>query len=397
MNRMIGLCAKLKPKRSKGGTFKLDSFELRCAAFSARVTLKLEGFEAQEPRKSNPNVLGKRSGRDPNAVKNLVLRIRNCLKFLEREMKRAKRQFLKVGTSSEFKALSKEWRSHLRWMQYHLAYFKPFRPVGPEVRRMQWKTVDLLVAMAKKAIEAKGVEVPDQKLLRKIIRQFIRDCHRGRVGHHDFRYMLHHQQSPIAQSELFEYVARRLGKEKRKMRKNRGKTNKVAHEIVTAKPKIANLIEELAENFENWPSDVRRNKLDALFAIDDISIRGLARDSGISPSTLRHYVNSAPRAKESEVPREQPPLAKPQIAGAPRLAVVEQKASAPKAGGGKKDCCASASGADRSTRGATGSPARACRTSYRVSRKARYPFGFSIPNGYPHCVKRYSIINERLT
>ncbi|MGC2614816.1 MAG: hypothetical protein WA354_12360, partial [Terracidiphilus sp.] len=122
-------------------------------------------------------------------------------------MKRATRKFLKYGSSGEFKALSKEWRAHLLWMQYHLAYFKPFRPVGPAIRRMQRMQIDLLVAMAKKAIDAQKRPNPNDKLLRDVIRRFIRDCHRGRVRDRNFLYMLRNRESPIAQAELLEYVA----------------------------------------------------------------------------------------------------------------------------------------------------------------------------------------------
>ena len=190
--------------------FRLDSFELRGAAFAARVTLKIRRFEANKIRSSSPQIRN-RQGLNPNAVKKLALRLKRCLRFLEREMKRAARQFFKDSTIREFKALSTEWRAHLRWMKYHLAYFKPFRPVGPGIRRMQRKRIDLLVAMAKKAIEAEKRQIPNDKLVRGVIRRFIRDCRRGRVVDHNFLYMLKNQQSPMAQAELLEYVAPRLG------------------------------------------------------------------------------------------------------------------------------------------------------------------------------------------
>ena len=214
MNRTIALSAMLKAERSSGGTFNMDSFQLRAAAFSSRTTLQIQRFLATTPkiRKSSLE-RRKRDGIDPESIKKLSLKIRALIKYLERQMKRAERRFVSERSSGEFKELSKEWRAHLRWMQYHLAYFKPFRPVGPGMRRMQRRRVDLLVAMAKKAIEARGPEIPNDKLLRGIIRSFIHDCRRGRVGYRDFLYMLDHQQNPIAQAELLEYIAPRLGLE----------------------------------------------------------------------------------------------------------------------------------------------------------------------------------------
>ena len=211
MNRTIVLCACLKPKRSSGGSLELDSFQLRAAAFSARVTLKIQRFltTTKKARKSSLE-RQRREGIDPKSIERLRRKTKRVVKYLERQMKRAERRFVSARSRSEFKVTSNEWRAHLRWMQFHLAYFKPISG-GPGIRNMQRWTVDALVAMAKKAIAAEGLEVMNEKLVRDATRRFIHDCHRGRVVYHDFIYMLHHQNSPIAQSELFEYLGPRLG------------------------------------------------------------------------------------------------------------------------------------------------------------------------------------------
>ena len=301
MNRTLRLCAKLRPRRSTGGMFKLDPFELRAAAFAARITLKMGRFEAQTTRTSTPQVR-KRQGMDLATVRNLAVKTKLCLRFLEQEMKRATRQFLKSATSGELKILSEEWRVHLRWMKYHLAYFKPFRPVGPGLRRLQRKRIDLLLAMAKKAMDSKKGRIPNDKLVRDVIRRFIRDCHRGRVGDRNFLYMLKNQESPIALAELLEYVAPRLGLGGIKMGKNRGRATWIAHRVAAEKPKAMALINEFSVNFEKWPTDVRKKKLSKLLAIDGISVRGLADDTGIKPSTLRHYIDLTPPAEQVKSP-----------------------------------------------------------------------------------------------
>ncbi|WP_348260934.1 hypothetical protein P8935_14090 [Telmatobacter sp. DSM 110680] len=138
-------------------------------------------------------------------------------------MKRATRQFLKNSTSGEFKTLSNEWREHLRWMKYRLAYFRSFRPGSPNLRRTQRQWIDLLVSMAKTAIAAERPQITNEKLLRDIIRRFVHDCRRRRVGERNFLYMLKNQEDPIAQAELLKYVAPRLGWEEGLMAKNRGR------------------------------------------------------------------------------------------------------------------------------------------------------------------------------
>jgi len=215
MNRSVKLCAMLKAKRS-GGTFSLDSFQLRAAAFSSRTTLQIRRFIAVTPgiRKSSIE-RRKRDGIDPESIKRLRQKISILIKFLEKHMKRAERRFVSERSRADFQHLSKEWRAHLRWMKYRLAYFKPFRPVATGMRPMQRRRIDLLVAMAQNASEAKKRQIPNDKVLRDIIRRFVRDCHRGRIGERNFQYMLKNQQSPIAQAELLDYVALRLGRKER--------------------------------------------------------------------------------------------------------------------------------------------------------------------------------------
>ncbi len=258
MNRTIALCALLKPKRSSGGLFDLDSFQLRAAAFSARVTLKIQRYLAstKNARKSSLETR-RREGIDPKSIERLGLKTKRVIKYLERQMKRAERRFVSSRSRSEFKASSEEWRAHLRWMQFRLAYFTPLP--GPGIRKMQRNIIDLLVAMAKKAIAVEGLEVPNDKLVRVIIRRFIHDCHRGRIGYKNFVYMLHRQQSPIAQFELFEYIAPRVGLEKQ-MGKNRGIATKIAHEEAAAKPKVKSFIDRFVREFEGLTSAERKNR-----------------------------------------------------------------------------------------------------------------------------------------
>jgi hypothetical protein len=113
------------------------------------------------------------------------------------------------------------------------------------------------------------------------------------------------------------------------MGKNHGKATMRAHTVAAAKPKGSALIKELGKNFKNWPSQVRREKLNTLLAIEGISICGLARDINVNESTLRYYVASTRHTKQVVVPRKQAPLTKPsgQIAAALRPQTVQQKAT----------------------------------------------------------------------
>lgn len=309
MSRTVALCALLKPKRFSGGILELDSFQLRAAAFSARVTLKLQRFIRDNKGVRRYSLEAQRDqGYDRASIKRLKLKVGRLIKLLEREMKRAARRSAAAGAGNAFEVLSEEWRAHLRWMQVHLAYFTPYRP-GSGIGRLQRKRIDRLVAMVN-AIAIAGSVAPNEKLLRKTIRGFVHECHLGRVGYHDFLYMLRNELSPTIQAELFEYVASKMQLEDEEMRKNQGKATSIAHRIVAGKPEVKVLIQQLRKNFEGWAKEVRREKLNALMKIDGVCIRGLAEDTGISESTLRYYLEAVPRSKRAGAARKQPPQVK---------------------------------------------------------------------------------------
>ena len=105
--------------------------------------------------------------------------------------------------------MSKEWRAHLRWMKFHLAYFKEVRG-GRGRRFVHRRVIDRLIAIAEKAIRREGFEIPDSRKLRHVIRLFVRYSRLGRIGTFHFRYMLENGQRREAQEFLFEFVKERI-------------------------------------------------------------------------------------------------------------------------------------------------------------------------------------------
>jgi hypothetical protein len=136
--------------------------------------------------------------------------IKRLIRSLERHMKRGHRRLLNEISPIQFRALSKEWQSHLRWMRFHLIYFKPFRPLGARQRKRQQEIIDRLVSMAKQAILAERFRPPNERVLRRVIRQFVRYSRRGRQGAKHHRYMLTYSESPFAQAALLQFIERRI-------------------------------------------------------------------------------------------------------------------------------------------------------------------------------------------
>ena len=210
MDRIISLLRALQPKVNAGGRFQLDSFELRAAAFAARTTLRLRRVRAREGRKARTrSQYGSNS--EKRAIARQALRTGRLIPTLERYMKRAKRRFMLTASEDEFRKLSKEWQSHLRWIQFRLTYFKPWSTFfGVPMRKRYQQHIELLVKMAKDAIEVRRLKQPPAKDLRRVIRRFSADSHRGRIGNYDHVYMVTHSDSAVAKAKLFEYIEPRL-------------------------------------------------------------------------------------------------------------------------------------------------------------------------------------------
>ena len=104
--------------------------------------------------------------------------------------------------------MSKEWQSHLRWMRFHLAYFKPV-PVRRNVRIRNQNVIDRLMTMAEEAIRYEGYDLPDPRELRRVMRLFARYSRRGRIRIFHLQYILEHSQLRATQGFLFEFVEKR--------------------------------------------------------------------------------------------------------------------------------------------------------------------------------------------
>ena len=118
------------------------------------------------------------------------------------------------------------------------------------------------------------------------------------------------------------------------MRKNQGRTTKIAHKKAAAKPEVRHRIVEFAEGFKGWTKPERKKHLKALLSIEGISIRSLAEDTKTRESTLRYYLDPALEDKGASVPSKQTPLVQqPKTPGpaSPRRPAILQEIPARKA------------------------------------------------------------------
>ncbi len=314
MDRILAFRAELQRKSKTGGRFRLDSFDLRAAAFSARITGKLGRMRVLKPRKKGAGTL------PPSAHERQILAkqfkaTQTIVRELERFTKRANRRFIKTASQNEFKALSREWQSHLRWMRFRLVYFKPIRKFLKSLRPRYQDQIDRLVWMAERAIKDRKFQPPSAKSLRHEIRLFVNYCRRGRIPRYHHRYMLENSESPGARARLFEFLEPRLYLRKASaMTKKSGGPRQTHHRVAATNPEVKELIKKLRRMWRrrNTSAEQIQGALKELVVEEGCSTRGLAKNLRVRESALRYYMNLEPDLKvENRAPKVEPAPVKP--------------------------------------------------------------------------------------
>jgi hypothetical protein len=209
MDRFQKLWSKIQPIKTTGGDLQLDEFELRAAIFAARTSVKLERRDVQKTQKQGAKTKRRMAGAK-RALNKQVRKKEEVVAFLETALKRASRLLTSEIGAEEFKTQSKEWQSHLLWIEYHLTYFKPFRTTELSITKLHRGWVEILVGIAEKAIAELGYELPEPAELRAAMRQYLAYSLRGRMGEYDHIFMLRNSASSVAQMKLFDFVNERI-------------------------------------------------------------------------------------------------------------------------------------------------------------------------------------------
>jgi hypothetical protein len=209
MERIRQLWAKIQPIRGTGGEVWLDEFELRGAIFSARTSVKLARHQLRKTSKKGAHAKHRVASAKRDLEKDAHHK-NQVVEFLETALKRANRLFRSAVGPQEFTSQSQEWRSHLKWIEFHLTYFKPFRASGVSRLQIRRLMLDSLKQMATKGIVEMGYELPEPSNLDSVIRQYLDYSLRGRIGEYNHIFMIRNEDSSVAQLKLFDFVKERL-------------------------------------------------------------------------------------------------------------------------------------------------------------------------------------------
>jgi hypothetical protein len=315
MDRIRQCRAKIQPIRTTGGAVCLDEFELRAAIFSARTAVNLERYGIRLDRKKGTDAK-RRVADAKRALKKKALRKKRVVEFLERALKRANRLFKSAVGPERSASQSKEWQSHLKWIEFHLTYFKPVpRPgTGRLERRRAW--LDTLEQIAKAAIVDQGYELPDPEKLRAVLRQFLDYSLRGRIGEYNHRFMAANKDSSVAQLKLLDFVEERLvlimekpdnePKKEKQAHAQAGvaanpnwESQETAHRIAASKPGVQERINRLRSRWRDADEEECREGVADLLK-DGCTVDGLAEDID---DTVRYYSKAGPDSPEKEKPK----------------------------------------------------------------------------------------------
>jgi hypothetical protein len=171
IDAIIALWRRLQPKAKTGGRAQMDTIDIRAAILSCRVNLQHLQRRAYD------------------------------------------RQFLRVSPWA-FESCSKEWRWHLRWIRFHLAYFNPLPSIQKSLKRFYQLRIDRLVALAESGIQYLNYLPLEPRKLRRIIRLFVRSARRGRISPFIWQELMKPTPSWQAQLSVLEFVEKRANLQK---------------------------------------------------------------------------------------------------------------------------------------------------------------------------------------
>ena len=181
MDGIVSLANDVQTKHKSGRRLKLDTLQIRAAAFAIRayvdyLRLLMRKQRLKECRDEGRNALDKISIAKWKARSNRLIR------SLERHMKRANRALIKTVGKTRYATVIKTWNAHLRWMRLHIAYFRPWaKPNSGRLARLR-RDLDELMEIAKLGLREEGYQPPDDKELRHLMRLYARYARQGRIG-----------------------------------------------------------------------------------------------------------------------------------------------------------------------------------------------------------------------
>jgi hypothetical protein len=208
MENILVLRERLSTKSKTRKSVRMDTFQLRAAAFAIRAYIDFVRLLRRQHRRSG--LEGKaRMHIDDKSFFQLKAKAQPVIHSLERHMKRANRALMTGVRKEQYTALMAAWKAHLRWMRMHITYCKPWAKPVRNLRKQQQQDIDDLVQMAKRGLRNARYQAPEENHLRHIIRLYARYARSGREGHWTVRFMLGNKANFSSTYYLAQFVIER--------------------------------------------------------------------------------------------------------------------------------------------------------------------------------------------
>lgn len=207
MAQVVGTWNRLRRKIA-GGRVRLNSLELRIAAFAVRIQLEERRLLKHHARTWDVQTKC-RFAVDEKSIRKLRRTSSRTITSLERHTKRADRALRKQIPDQQFRGAMECWRRHLRWMRLNLVYFRPSRPIV-RMKKRQQRNLDLLMDIARRGLRYQEVEAPDDAELRRIMRLYLRSSRRGHQGRNSLPEILRYPAHFESAWHLAKFVLSRI-------------------------------------------------------------------------------------------------------------------------------------------------------------------------------------------
>jgi len=181
MNGIVSFGRVLQTKSKSGRRMKLDTWQIRAAAFAIRAYVDyLRLLRRQQRLKGKQSKV--RVHHDDQSIAHLKARSHRVIRSLERHMKRANRALINAVGENCYATLTKAWQAHLRWMRLHIAYCQPWaKPHSGRLARLR-RDLDELMEIARRGLHEEGYQPPQDKEFRHLMRLYARYAREGRVA-----------------------------------------------------------------------------------------------------------------------------------------------------------------------------------------------------------------------
>ncbi|WP_348261358.1 hypothetical protein P8935_16330 [Telmatobacter sp. DSM 110680] len=210
MDKLLELGKGLNANTRNSASVRMDTFQIRAAVFAIRAYIDFVRHLRYQLRLKKHEEDRMSLHVDDQSFAQLKAKSKRVIHSLERHMKRANRALMTAVDKEHYTAQTVVWKAHLRWMQLHISYHKPWGEPNHHLRKQRQRNIDDLVTMAKRGIRNEGYRPADEDELRRLMRLYAKYARDGRQGRWTVPFLLANRADISRTYHLAHFVLDRL-------------------------------------------------------------------------------------------------------------------------------------------------------------------------------------------